>query len=161
MSFKKAVRQTPHLENHWMPGLQALRAQDRPHINPSNPHDLRGSVDVDNALRPQQPNANRWDFAIGYRHTNRGNRDCIYWVEIHTASDKEVKVVLAKLAWLKQWLDNGGQALREFERDFVWVSSGATHFTSSSPQSKQLSQSGLKHRGTVLKIPDERPKNGV
>ena len=93
MSFKMAVTKTPHLAGAWMPGLGALRAQDKPHVAPEEPRRLKGSADVDTALQHHQPNAHRWDFAIGYRHANR-SKDCVYWVEIHTASDKEVNVVL-------------------------------------------------------------------
>jgi hypothetical protein len=32
------------------------------------------------------------------------NEWLVYWLEIHPASDGEVKVVLAKLEWLKNWL---------------------------------------------------------
>jgi len=156
VSFKKAVGDTPHLTNAWQAGLGALRAQDRPHIDAEDTRQLTGSVDVDTALQRREPNANRWDFAIAYRHTNR-TRECVYWVEIHTASDKEIKVVLKKLGWLKNWLAGDGKLVAEFERDFVWVSSGATSFTSDSPQVKQFAQLGLQQRGSVLRIPAARP----
>ena len=96
MTFKKAVIRTPHLENAWRPGLQALRAEDRPHIKAEDTQQLRGSADVDTALLPIEPQANRWDFAIGHQHSNRG-KECIYWVETHTGSDDQIKVVLKKL----------------------------------------------------------------
>lgn len=154
MNFKSAVSRTPHLSAAWMPGLGALRARDRPHIDPEDPRRLTGSADVDGALQQVQPNAHRWDFAIGYRHTNR-TKDCIYWVEIHTANDKEVKVVLDKLRWLRTWLVGEGIHLSRFERDFVWVSSGSTSFTSftlGAPQLKQFAQLGLQLKGSVLRI---------
>jgi len=156
VTFKRAVRGTPQLQGAWRLGLGALRAQDRQHVNPSNPRQLSGSVDVDSALQRQQPNAHRWDFAIGFRHTNRQN-ECIYWVEIHTANDKEINVVLDKLRWLRNWLASDGYLLDAFERDFIWVSSGATSFTSGAPQSKQFAQLGLQHKGRVLRIPSTRP----
>jgi hypothetical protein len=152
VTFKAAVGKTPHLENAWKAGLGALRAQDRPHVVPADGRELRGSVDVDTALQKQDPNANRWDFGIAYQHTNRP-REFVYWVEIHTANDKEIKVVRKKLDWLKKWLAGDGKLLAQFERNFVWVSSGATSFTSDSPQVKQLAQLGLQHEGTVLRIP--------
>jgi len=129
VNFKRAVRKTPHLADTWMEGLGALRAQDRPHVAPEDPRRLKGSVDVDSALQTHQPNAHRWDFVIGYRHTNR-TKDCVYWVEIHTANDKEINVVLDKLRWLRVWLAGDGKLLNRFERDFIWVSSGATTFHS-------------------------------
>jgi len=147
---------TPHLANAWLSGLGALRAQDRPHLDPEDPRRLRGSADVDSALRAHQPDAHRWDFAIGYRHSNR-TKDCVYWVEIHTANDKEVKVVLDKLRWLRAWLADGGNLLNQFERDFIWVSSGSTSFTLGAPQLKQFAQLGLQHKGRVLRIPSVRP----
>lgn len=155
MTFKKAVKKTRHLENAWMPGLRALRSQDKPHVGPSDTRLLRGSVNVDAALQHQQPHAHRWDFAIGYRHANR-QEDCVYWVEVHTGSDREVNVVLAKLRWLKQWLTGDGRPLNQFERDFIWVSSGATSFTLGAPQLKQFAQLGLQHKGSVLRIPSQR-----
>ena len=155
MTFRRAVQHTPDLNNAWMPGLQALRARDRPHVAPSDPRAVGGSVNVDAALRDRHPNAHRWDFAIAYRHTNRV-RDCVYWVEIHTANDMEVDVVLAKLVWLRNWLVNDGRLLSNFERDFVWISSGATSFTLSAPQLKRFAQLGLRHTGKVLRIPSAR-----
>lgn len=155
MTFKNAVRNTHQLEEAWRAGLGALRARDRPHVNSSDPRQLKGSVDVDSALQKKQPNAHRWDFAIGYRHANR-QEDCVYWVEIHTANDEEVKVVLKKLRWLRNWLVGSGSLLNQFERDFVWVSSGATSFTLGAPQLKQFAELGLQHKGRVLRIPSAR-----
>ncbi len=155
MNFKKAVKATPHLQNAWMPGLGALRAQDRPHISAEDTRKLTGSADVDGALRAHQPNAHRWDFAIAYRHSNR-QQDCVYWVEMHTAIDKEVKVVLAKLHWLQTWLAADGKLLTQFECDFVWVSSGATSFTSTAPKVKLIAQHGLQYKAKVLRIPSVR-----
>ncbi len=155
MNFRKAVNTTPHLQNAWMPGLGALRAQDRPHVIAEDTRLLRGSADVDGALREHQPDAHRWDFAIGYRHSNR-HKDCIYWVEMHTAIDKEVKIVLDKLHWLRAWLADDGRPLSQFERDFVWVSSGATSFTHTAPKIKQLAQQGLQYQGKALRIPSAR-----
>lgn len=155
MNFKTAIRKTPCLENAWAEELRALRAEDKPHVAPEDPRRLTGSVDVDNALQAQEANAHRWDFAIGYRHNNR-QKECIYWVEMHPASDKEVKVVLEKLRWLKSWLAGSGALLNQFERDFVWVSSGTTSFTLGAPQRKIFAQLGLQHKGRVLRIPNQR-----
>ena len=103
MTFKQAVEQTANLENFWRDGLQALRSEDRLHIAPDDPRKLTGSADIDAALRPAEPTANRWDFAIGFQHTNR-NKEFIYWVETHTGSDSQISIVLRKLDWLVNWL---------------------------------------------------------
>lgn len=155
MTFKRAVQATPNLGRAWMPGLRALRTRDRRHVVAANPSQFRGSADVDSALQQHEPNAHRWDYAIGYRHTNRG-KDCIYWVEVHTANDNEVNVVLDKLGWLRNWLAGDGKLLNQFERDFVWVSSGATSLTLGAPQLKRIAQHGLQRKGRVLRIPAAR-----
>src|SRR5260370_30357182 len=138
-----------------MPGLGALRREDKPHIAAEDTRLLTGSADVDAALRAQQPHAHRWDFAIAYRHSNR-QRDCVYWVEMHTAIDKEVKVVLDKLHWLRAWLAADGKLLSQFERDFVWISSGATSFTSTAPKVKLIAQYGLQYKPKLLRISSVR-----
>ncbi len=155
MSFREAVAQTPNLEKAWQPGLQALRAEDRPHIKPEDPRCLRGSANVDAALRAKEPQAHRWDFAIGYQHANRRD-ECIYWVETHTGSDEQIKVVLKKLEWLKDWLRRDGRPLARFERDIIWVSSGHTLFTKGSAQVKRLAQKGLIYSGAILRILNQR-----
>jgi hypothetical protein len=155
VSFRDAVARTTNLENAWQPGLQALRAEDRPHIRPEDPRQLCGSADIDAALLAKEPQANRWDFAIGYQHSNR-REECIYWVETHTGSDDQIEVVLKKLAWLKNWLRRDGLPLDPFERDIIWVSSGHTLFTKRSAQVKVLAQKGLIYSGAILRILNQR-----
>lgn len=156
MNFKTAISKTSRLENAWAQGLRTLRSQDRSHVEPADPRRLTGSINVDKALQAHEPNEHRWDYAIGYHHTNQ-QKEWIYWVEIHPASDKEVKVVLQKLHWLKAWLASSGRLLNQFDRDYVWVSSGATSFTPGAPQRKVFAQLGLQHKGRVLRIPNKRP----
>jgi hypothetical protein len=110
---------------------------------------------VETALRHREPQANRWDFAIGYRHTNQ-REDSVYWVETHTGSDDQIKVVLKKLEWLKNWLKGDGQHLDKFEGDRIWVSSDHTLFTKGSTQVKMLAQKGLIYAGATLQIRDVR-----
>lgn len=153
MSFKNAVETISPLV--WCAGLQALRAEDKPHIEAEDTRKLRGSVDVDTALQRADPNANRWDFGIAYQHTDRDS-EVVYWTELHTASDSEVKVVIAKVRWLLGWLKNGGHELEPFERDIVWISSGSTTFTLTSPQQKQMAAAGLRHVGSKLRIRNQR-----
>jgi hypothetical protein len=99
MTFKQAVERTPHLKKCWCVGLQALRTEDKPHIEAEDPRKLTGSVDVDTAYQKVAPQSNRWDFGIADQHTNR-KHEIVYWVELHTASDSEVKVVIKKAQWL-------------------------------------------------------------
>jgi len=156
MSFKEAVEATSHLQGKWKPGLQALRAEDKPHVKPVTPKHLRGSVDLDTAHQrlPEHATANRWDFAIGFQHTNRTG-EVIYWVETHTGSDGEIATMIRKLAWLKNWLRAGGSRLAGFKATYVWAPSGSTSFTHGSQQVRRLAAQGLTYVGSRgLIIPD-------
>ena len=157
MTLKQAVNATPHLAGKWENGLQALRAEDRPHIKAADTRAITGSVDVDTALMriPKHAQANRWDFAIGYKHADR-KVECVYWVELHTASTSQVDVVIEKLRWLVRWLNGEGKALDGFERDFVWVSSGDTHYSLNSSQRRTIADLGLRQTGSRLAISKNR-----
>ena len=155
MNFKGAVEQTPDVKDAWRPGLQALRAEDRPHVVAEDTRNLRGSADIDGALMGNEPNSNRWDFGIGYQHEDQEN-EVIYWTEMHTASDSQVSVVIKKAQWLVNWLKTRAPKLRAFENDIVWVSSGATSMTLSSPKQKLMAQVGLRHVGSKLRIKNKR-----
>ena len=89
MTFKEAVEATPGLDQAFRTGLQALRAKDRPHVDAEDPRSISGSADIDTALQNAHPNANRWDYAVAYKHQNRA-ADVVYWLEPHTANDAEV-----------------------------------------------------------------------
>jgi hypothetical protein len=115
MTFKVALEQTPDVNNRWCDGLQALRAEDRPHVQAENTRQLRGSADIDAALLKKEPNANRWDFGISYQHNDR-KEEVIYWTEMHTASDSEVSVVIRKAQWLVNWLKNSAPKLNDLEQ---------------------------------------------
>ncbi len=154
MAFKEAVEATPNLQGKWKVGLGALRAEDKPHIEPQNTSTthLRGSVDIDTAWVPLDPTGNRWDFAIGYQHDNRAD-EFIYWVETHTGADDQIKVMFRKLNWLKAWLNGAGKNLVKFDRMFVWIPSGATSFSKGSTQVKKLADQGLFYSGSLFRIP--------
>ena len=154
MTFQDAVQETPAFQGRWRQGLRALRGRDRPHVQAEDTRRLTGSVYADTALEGDFPNDQRWDYAIGHRPTDL-RQEMVYWVEVHPASDGEVNVVLGKLRWLQQCLHDSAPQLNAMWRQFIWVSSGKTSFTLSSPQQKQFALLGLQHKGRVLRIPNE------
>jgi len=153
VTFKSAVEETPDLKGTWCSGLQALPKTDRQHMDVADTGRLSGSINVEAALTKKCPDP-RWDYAIGYRPGNVSG-EVVYWVEIHPATSGEVKVVLAKLAWLQRWLRELAPRLHAMRKEFIWVSSGKTSFTLSSPQQKRFAQAGLQHKGRVFRIPDK------
>ena len=77
-------------------------------------------------------------------------------MEIHPSGDSEIKVVLRKLKWLKNWLHHDGIHLDSFKADFVWIPTSGTTFTRNAKQMKILAQKGLMYKGAGLKIPVKR-----
>ena len=73
-------------------------------------------------------------------------------LEVHPATDGEVRSVEAKLEWLKNWMDNNAAELTSMDRRFVWVSSGKTHLTPTAPGLRRLAQKGCRHVGSFYAI---------
>ena len=139
MTFRRAVRSTPSLRAHFRDGLQALRNSDRPRLRCSDTRRLRGSVNLDDALRPTHSNDPVWDYAIGLL----GNQtDAVVWLEVHPAY--HVDEVLSKLQWLKRWLANNAPVLRRLQPHFCWVATGRISFGRGSPQGRKIAQMGLR-----------------
>ncbi len=149
-SFRAAVEQCTPLRSHLRDGLKALRRRDRLRVRCVEPRRIVGSVDLDAAMRTTLPNAPRWDYGVG--HASDAAGDCAHWIEVHPASAREVDVVERKLIWLKQWLGDNVRALRGLPRRFVWVASGRTSLSPTSPDRKRLAQLGLVHVGRVYEL---------
>ncbi len=65
MNFAKAVRDTRAVRSHLREGLKALREVDRNRLHCSEPRNVRGSVNLEEALPPGGPGDARWDYGIG------------------------------------------------------------------------------------------------
>jgi hypothetical protein len=149
LGFRASVEATCHLVSAYRPGLQALGAADSGTVHCPDPRTLTGSVDIDSALRSIQPEAARWDYAIGHR---KGTAEEVYWVEVHPASSHHIDAVLGKLEWLRGWLQRDAPKLGALTTaGFYWVATGASvAVTQNSPQAKRLAQRGL--RGPLRRL---------
>ena len=126
MSFREAVESIPHLgAGALMPGLQALKAVDRARVTCAKPRVLKGSLDLDTRLQPAFPQDPRWDYAVCVSRSG----DRVFWIEVHPATDGNVREVERKFQWLRQWLSGDGTPLNQFDAEFVWISSGRTTLT--------------------------------
>ena len=151
MTFRAAVEATPEIAKAWKSGLQALRRRDRGRVETKDSRRLTGSVSLDGTLKDTHPNDPRWDYGVGYRSIY-SDGETVYWIEIHPANSGEVNTVLDKLGWLKSWLAEKAPYLEKMRKEFIWVSSGRTSFTPSSPQAKRFALLGLRHIGRKLLI---------
>ena len=155
MTFKKAVEAAPHPVNHaYRPGKQALENRHRGQVTCNDSRRLTGSIYLDSALAqvPGYADKPRWDYGLGYK-PDKG-RERAVWVEVHSATTREVSAVLNKLQWLQDWLNSEAEQLKKmtfFTKDdfcFVWIASSSIKIPKNSRQARRLSQSGI---SSVLK----------
>ncbi len=148
MSFMDDVNATPNLKGTLRPGLQALSAANKAHVNLESETKLLGSVDVDTALKKTHPQAARWDYVVGKK---QGESAHLHWIEVHPASSTgNIAEIEAKLVWLTGWMR--GTPLLNYPRNVVWVASGKSVFNSRHPKLKALAARGLSFAGGHLTI---------
>jgi len=149
MRFARAVKSAPSpVCRALRPGKQALKGEHRSKVECADPRRFTGSINLDTALVGTVPDANRWDYGLGFRE--RRGQEVALWIEVHSASDGEVLVVLKKLRWLKTWLTTEAPALLAMsrrERDakaFFWLATEASvSVGKNSRKAKLLQEAGL------------------
>ena len=155
MSFREAVEDASSPVNGaYREGIQALEHRHRRHVTCGDSRRLSGSIDLDKALArdPEHANASRWDYGIGYK-PEKGPEQAV-WIEVHSATTREVSAVLQKLRWLRDWLNNDAEYLLRMtnatakDRRYVWIASAGVRIPKNSPQARQLNASGI---GKVLR----------
>jgi len=141
MKFRKAVERTADIADHLRNGLDALSKAHQDSVNACDPKRIEGSVNIDAALQPTQPNATRWDYAIGYRLNS--HEDKAFFAEYHRAQVDQVERVLSKKQWLDDWMS--GTPLDQIpDRQYLWVSAGPIRIPPNAPQRRMLSACGVR-----------------
>lgn len=136
--FEDIIKSTPDVCNHYQNGLRAL-GQYSSKIKLSDTNKCEGSVDIDRATIVKYPQESRWDYLFSYKGK-------IYFVEVHSAKTGEVKTILKKLQWLKDWLHNQAPEINIAKADqpFYWIQSKGFSIPQTSSQYRIIVQSGLK-----------------
>jgi hypothetical protein len=150
MSFRRAVGLSAAIRDHLCDGLQALKPADRKRVRVNQPRRLCGSVDLDGTTKAAAPDASRWDYVIGLK-TN-GASDHVVWMEVHPASSTHISEVLAKLHWLRTWIQAEAQDLAALPAAFVWVASGEVKLLSGGSHRRRLAEQGLRFAGRTLDL---------
>ena len=145
-TFRQAVYETPDIAEGYETGLVAL-GQHSSRIDPSDPRLLQGSVDIDARTTAKYPNANRWDYALAYIGE-------FFFVEVHSANSGEVRTVLKKFRWLKDWLHTQAPEINKLRASgkfpFYWIQSKNFAIPKTSPQYKAADGAGLKPIAKLL-----------
>jgi len=152
MTFRDAVEAIASIAGSCVPGLRALSAADASRLSISHPRRLRGSVNVDEALRELKPTEHRWDYSIGLG-IGHGDEHAL-WIEVHSANALHIDTVINKRRWLRQWLDTEGAPMKAItpNSNYVWLASGSVALPKDSPQRKRLAMEGIQFRSQRLNL---------
>lgn len=160
MTFKEAIDAAPQPVNRaYRPGKQALESRHRGKVSCADSRRLTGSIFLDSALAQVRGYTNkpRWDYGLGYKPEN--GRERAIWVEVHSATTREVSAVLKKLQWLRDWLNSEAEQLKKMtflakdDIRFVWIASSSVKIPKNSPQFRRLNQSGISIPQKHLSLP--------
>ncbi|HBT78183.1 MAG TPA: hypothetical protein DEB39_14960 [Planctomycetaceae bacterium] len=145
ITFRDAVKKCPAIGGGLCDGLQALSQQYRGKVRQSKNVRVTGSIDIDSTLKRQCPTDNRWDYGFGLASNaaKAPNDDRVSWVEIHPATAGDVKEVIRKLQWLKNWLQKNAPELNSLASKYVWIPSKGNSIPPSSPQHRELASKGI------------------
>ena len=139
LNFKKAVKATADITNCYKPGLSALGAYSN-RVSVTDTTKLQGSVDIDTCTTAKYPNDNRWDYAFAYKSE-------VFFVEVHSANTSEVRTLLKKYQWLKDWLHSEAPEINRLKaksrNPFVWVQSKDFQIPKNTPQYMAAVKAGL------------------
>lgn len=138
-AFQTAVESVSDLVSAYRKGLQALENGDAGCVKVGNYRLVDGSVNIDVALNRKYPEANRWDYVFSYNGK-------AYYVEVHPATDGQVKVMMAKKKWLIDWLQIEAQSLDAYPSAsprLYWIQSGRNGLTKGSIEYRRAAQTGL------------------
>lgn len=140
MTFKQAVEATPDVATGFRTGLSALDKYSSK-ISVSDTHLLQGSLDIDTCTTAKYPNSNRWDYVFAYKSE-------AFFIEVHSANSSEVRTVLKKLQWLKDWLHQEAPEINRLKAksqpSFYWIQSKGFAIPKTSPQYRAAESVGLK-----------------
>jgi len=136
--FKRAVEETPDISKGYKMGLLAL-GQYSNKVKVGDTTKIQGSVDIDFCTTAKYPQLNRWDYVFSYKSE-------VFFVEVHSAYTSEVKSVLKKLQWLKDWLHSEAPKINKLKakQSFFWVQSKNFQIPKNSPQYFAAIKAGLK-----------------
>ena len=119
--------------------LDALLKKYRPKITVED-GSVSGSIDIDGDLAAKYPNDNRWDYAVGHL---QGASEKVYFIEIHSATSKEVSRIIVKAKFLKDWAVSRAAELWEMkgpDGKLYWLASDKMNIPKTSREYRLLSQ---------------------
>ncbi|MCK5795597.1 MAG: hypothetical protein KAI47_00325 [Deltaproteobacteria bacterium] len=146
--LRSALRPGSSLRDDVRDGIRALARAHHDYLGEGVRADFADSLDLDEALREDYPEENRWDYLLGHRKSGE-----VLALEPHAARSDQVATVIAKKeAAREQFSDH----LREGAgvSAWLWVASGDVGFPSTGKARRRLDQHGIKFVGRRVQPKD-------
>lgn len=125
--------------NSYQKGKDAIKKKHREKLRIKDPHNLKGSMDIDEACKESAPNSPRWDYLVVIWKNRLEN---LALIEIHGAAKSgNVNEMIDKKQWLVRWLSQ--TRLTDFRKKMIWVAAGGISISPQSGYAKKLAQSGI------------------
>lgn len=146
--IRKALLSNSALQRKVANGLGALDGSHRQYVDAAIRERIEDSLETDENLRAGMDRENRWDYLLG-----DGTHRTVVGLEPHGASDKEIKVVVAKreaaLRQLRPHLRDGQNVAVWF-----WVQSSGAGFLDTAKARRIANQNGITFVGRKLMASD-------
>ncbi len=131
-----------------MKGKKAMKGKHREQVDCADTKRFLGSFDLDNAYAGAQPNANRWDYGLGFKEKSK--EEVMLWLEVHSATAGEVDAFLRKYQWLMNWLKTEAKDLAALtkrkggQKCFLWLATDSgVNIRPGSQHARRLQSAGF------------------
>lgn len=159
MVLAGAAEGTP-LEAHVRPGKDALKGEHRSRIEASRQARITETMDLEAALRGQDPNSPFWDYAVGWLTRQIA---CCCFVEVHPANTRQVDQILRKKKAVEMVLQRQAPRVLELAETtrlrmalpvWRWLATEASvGIHANTPQARRLREAGLSMPVRKLVLP--------
>jgi hypothetical protein len=149
VSFQQAIKSSPApVRDVCLAGKQGMKGGHRGLVYCADTKRFLGSFDLDRAYAGAQPNANHWDYGLGFKEKNKD--EVMVWLEVHPATTSEVNIFLRKYDWLKNWLRTEAKDLavltkrKDGQKCFFWLATDSgVNIRQGSQHAKRLQAVGF------------------
>jgi hypothetical protein len=135
------------IDIEWSDNLDALKSSHRTSLDVPLKRQARKSADIDEQFRKHGPNANRWDYLLEIAVNARATASMLA-LEVHTADHSEVKVLIRKKEWTKEFLRSNTTV--GVDR-WVWAASGKVNIPKTGKYPRQLAKAGIEFPVRVVR----------
>lgn len=135
--IRSALAEASSLREAVQDGLAAMKRKDRGYIDEDIRSAFADSLDLDEAMRPDHAQENRWDYLLGLS-TGR----TVVAIEPHSAKQNAITTVIRKREAAMEHLRPHLKPSTRIAA-WLWVASGKVHFADTERARRRLDQNGI------------------